>query len=270
MTVLILRRGKYLHERPARIPSGSVTGLGKHRLHSEERLQLKGQGVLLTFAEPNLTTAEQGKTDKPAHIEFLTVVDELHSGTIDLAVFRVQNFSSLIFIALFRQTPQDGHAHHRLIAPAPFAFFAIRILRLARIGKNLLNFAFVLSVHFSYAYQTTGLACVVVNSFPEAERRRVDRKSSGTDDDENHQKRGVKRFHQNSKSSLNLFRAAIAESFRGLYKFPTDADHLMKDYLQWQLAPSLLSPSTGEMQEGIFRFFGCGPGALSQTYSRSA
>src|SRR5215510_5944292 len=225
---------------------------------------------LLTLAEPHLTTAEQGETDKPAHIEFLTVVDELHSGTIDLAVFRVQNFSSLIFIALFRQTPQDGHAHHRLIAPAPFAFFAIRILRLARLGKNLLNFAFVLSVHFSYAYQTTGLACVVVNSFPEAERRRVDRKSSGTDDDENHQKRGVKRFHQNSKSSLNLFRAAIAESFRGLYKFPTDADHLMKDYLQWQLAPSLLSPSTGEMQEGIFRFFGCGPGALSQTYSRSA
>jgi hypothetical protein len=83
-----------------------------------------------------------------------------------------------------------------LIAPAPFAFLAIRILRLARLGKNLLNFAFVLSVHFSYAYQATGLACVVVNSFPEAERRRVGRISSGTDDDENHQKRGVKRFHR--------------------------------------------------------------------------
>src|SRR5215467_178996 len=130
---------------------------------------------LLTFAEPNLATAKQRETDKPAHIEFLAIVDELHSSTIDLAVFWVQNFSSLIFIALFRQTPQDGHAHHRLITPAPFAFLAIRILRLARLGKNLLNFAFVLSVHFFYAYQTTGLACVIVNSLPKAERRRVGR-----------------------------------------------------------------------------------------------
>src|SRR5262249_8257894 len=138
---------------------------------------------LLTFAEPNLTTAEQGKTDKPAHIDFLTVVDELHSGTIDLAVFWVQNFSSLIFIALFRQTPQDGHAHHRLITPAPFAFLAIRILRLAPLGKNLLNFAFVFSVHFSYAYQATGLACVSVNSRPKAERRKIGGISSERDDD---------------------------------------------------------------------------------------
>src|SRR5215471_4580841 len=159
---------------------------------------------LLTFAEPNLATTKQRETDKPAHIEFLAIVDELHSSTIGLAVFRIQNFSSLIFIALFRQTPQNCHAHHRLITPAPLTFLAIRILRLARLGKNLLNFAFVLSVHFSNAYQATGLACVIVNSFPEAGWRKLGRISSGTDDDENHEKRGVKRFHQNSKSSLNF------------------------------------------------------------------
>src|SRR5262244_1011350 len=138
---------------------------------------------LLTFAEPNLTTAKQRETDKPAHIEFLAIVDELHSGTIDLTVFRIQNFSSLIFISLFRQTPQNGHAHHRLITPAPLTFLAIRILRLARLGKNLLNFAFVLSVHFSDAYQTTGLACGIVNRLPEAERRKISGMSSETDND---------------------------------------------------------------------------------------
>src|SRR5262249_5321378 len=88
---------------------------------------------------------------------------------------------------------------YRLITPAPLTFLAIRILRLARLGENLLNFAFVLSVHFSDAYQTTGLACVVVNSFPDAERRRGGPISSRTDDHAKHQNRGVKRFHQNSK-----------------------------------------------------------------------
>src|SRR5215471_2557107 len=160
---------------------------------------------LLTFAEPNLTTAKQRETDKPAHIEFLAIVDELHSGTIDVAVFRIQNFSSLIFIALSRQTPQNGHAHHRLITAAPFTFLAIRILRLARLGKNLLNFAFVLSVHFSYAYQTTGLACVIVNSFPEAERRRVGRihgrcQNQNRQDQEQPGKSWDRIVHQNRRS----------------------------------------------------------------------
>src|SRR5215813_12589986 len=52
---------------------------------------------------------------------------------------------------------------------------------------------------------------------------------------------------------VSIFCAAIAESFRGLYKFATDGDHLMKG--KWQLDPSLLSPGDGgDARGGSFGF----------------
>jgi hypothetical protein len=77
---------------------------------------------------------------------------------VDLAVLRVQNFSPLIFIALFCQPPQNSHTDHRLIAPDTCAFLALGICLLAWLGENFFNFAFLLSVDFPDAHQTSRLS----------------------------------------------------------------------------------------------------------------
>src|SRR4030095_6815905 len=124
MTVLILRRGKYLHRNPmaSSAPVSFSHRIGKTQFCNLRKTLAVNPEDHSLFADPNLTTAEKRETDKSAHIEFLAIIDELHSGTIDLTVFRIQNFSPLIFLSLFRQTPQNGHAHHRLITPATSHF----------------------------------------------------------------------------------------------------------------------------------------------------
>ena len=96
-------------------------------------------------AYPDLASAQKRETDKSADIEFLAIVDQLHAGTVDLAIFRIQNLSALIFLSLFRQIPQDGHADHWLIVSDTRAFITFGVWLVSWFWENFFNSAFVLS-----------------------------------------------------------------------------------------------------------------------------
>jgi hypothetical protein len=59
----------------------------------------RNRELLLTY--PSLSAPEEGKADETTYAEFPSVALKLHLGTIDLTGFWIQDFSSLIFIALF-------------------------------------------------------------------------------------------------------------------------------------------------------------------------
>ncbi|HEY6368141.1 MAG TPA: hypothetical protein VI585_25455, partial [Candidatus Binatia bacterium] len=67
--------------------------------------------------------------------------------------------------------------------PVTLAFLALGIRLFAGLGENFFNFAFVLSVNFSYTHQTTRLARIIVNGFPKANRRKLGRMCGGIDND---------------------------------------------------------------------------------------
>src|SRR5262245_31442119 len=81
--------------------------------------------LMLTY--PSLSTPQEGKANETTDVEFPPVVVKLHLNAIDLAIFRVQDFSALIFIALLPQSPQNGHSDDQLIVARAIAFFALGV-----------------------------------------------------------------------------------------------------------------------------------------------
>src|ERR1041384_4799057 len=101
------------------------------------------------LSQPDLAAAEERDADEAAHVELLAAVDQLHSGAINFSVFRIECFPALIFVALFRESPENRHPQHRLITPRAFTFLAARRWIVSRLGKYFFQFAFVLPVHFA-------------------------------------------------------------------------------------------------------------------------
>ena len=109
--------------------------------------------IWLLFAQPGLSSTEQGDTHKPADLELGTLVAQFHLAAVDIAVLGIEDLPAVIAITLFLKSPHDSHPHDRLVVTLTFAFGA-QWIALPLIGpeEDLLNLTLKRTVDLHNTY----------------------------------------------------------------------------------------------------------------------
>jgi len=121
---------------------------------------------------PHLATAKQRNADVAVHIQLVAAFGQAQLHAIDLAVFRIEDFAAVPYVAIFADVPHDHHALDGLILALTVAFLADRMRTI--VGKqHFLHLGFELSIALGDLDDGLGLAGYIIDLPPRAYRRVV-------------------------------------------------------------------------------------------------
>src|SRR5438552_1723803 len=90
----------------------------------------------LLLPHPGLRPAKQRHADEAAHLELFAALHQFHLAAIDLAFLRIEDLAAGVLTSVLPQTPQNVHAHDRLILARALALAARMLRILSRLRED--------------------------------------------------------------------------------------------------------------------------------------
>ena len=130
-----------------------------------------GRQRVRALPQPDLGPPDQRYADEPAHVQAFAILGKRHLAAIGLAVVGIEDFTAGPGIAVFLQSPQDGHADDRFVLALALAFLAQVRGIVAGLVEELLHHALEFAVFLSDPDDRALLLGLVVDAAPGADRR---------------------------------------------------------------------------------------------------